>query len=256
MARTWSECVASSRKALARYDRAQFQIGIDAAEAIPPGTQGVDKGITKQIKQYAAEVGVEPKTLERWRAVAIFYRAVMEFPPTGGFSKVNYSAYRELQERFDHPEDAYAVLRLAAEGETSPDSGRWTRDAIKALLRRLNKTETQTNAETKPRGRQTTPYDTLREQAAQAAKNAAARSTTTTTTPETKTQKDGSQTSEVPVERIVADLQRVLDDLASIEQLIEQALRLIQEAAAVAAQPVPLAVIKPHGSALRFVICS
>jgi hypothetical protein len=243
MARTWSECVASSRRALARYDRAQFQIGIDAAEAIPPGTQGVDKGITKQIKRYAAEVGVDWKTLERWRAVAIFYRAVMDFPPTGGFSKVNYSAYRELQERFKNPEDAYAVLRLAAEGETSPESGRWTRDAIKGLLRRLNEAETQTNAETKRRGRQTTPYDTLREQAAQAAKNAVARSTTTTTPAETTTPTDGGPASEMPVERIVADLQRVLDDLASIEQLlgddyegvrdhIEQALRLIQEAAA------------------------
>jgi len=37
-----------------------------------------------------------------------------EFPPTGGFSKINYSAYRWLHEKAKSAEDALAVLEPAA----------------------------------------------------------------------------------------------------------------------------------------------
>jgi hypothetical protein len=132
MARSWSDCVASSKSALSRIDEGWSQIGKDAAEAIPPGTQGVDAKITARIAAYADEVGVEASTIERWRSIALFFGRVMDFPPTGGFRNVGYSALRELQTLF--PGDAagaFAFLSDVVENDEPPGKGgRWTRQAI------------------------------------------------------------------------------------------------------------------------------
>jgi hypothetical protein len=152
MARTWSECVSSSRKALARQDIAQHQIGLDAAEAIPPVQQGVDDDTEEKLTRYAEEIGVSYKTLERWRSVAIFFSGVMpQFPPTGGFRSVRYSAYRELQDRYgDDPEKAFAILRGAVESGPPPGtSDRWT---WKAILDRIEAADSDGQGQKIPGG--------------------------------------------------------------------------------------------------------
>jgi hypothetical protein len=135
VARTWSEYVALSKKALARYENAQFQIGVYAAQAIPKGTQGQDDEIGERIAQFAEEIGVEASTLDRWRSMALFYREAMKFPPAGGFKNVTFSAYRELQAKYDTGADAVAALKAVIEsGDPPGKSGRWTWDAISSRL--------------------------------------------------------------------------------------------------------------------------
>jgi hypothetical protein len=208
MARTESQCITSSKKAVKQADGGQLQVCADVAEAIPPGRKGVDEKVGEKMSRYADGVGVDVKTLETYRGVGIYYGRVMEFPPTGGFSTVSYLAYRALKARCKDPADALAILKSAVDGGPPPSkSGRWTKDAILDLAPAREPQKKAKGATVDQ-----TPAETLLAEVASKKRGKAS-----------DAEGDGdagdrpSTESDSPAERIVAHLQAAHDELPLIK---------------------------------------
>lgn len=133
MARSFDECVSSSLQVLRGQCKGHLQLCADAAEAIPTTYGAIAVG----IRTYATRIDRSPKTVERWRDTGLAWSSVMtEFPPQGGFSKVDYTVYRDLPAKFGgDTEKAFAFLTNVVENEKLvKEVGRWTRTAVFALL--------------------------------------------------------------------------------------------------------------------------